>query len=292
MVARLQVHALPPAAAGEVIELFDHIFILPRGRTISFARRFHDLFAGGDCLVMAGRSEGQLATALLVRFFAWIDDEVERRGAMIGLVCTSPGFRGCGYATELLQAAEQQCQARGCELAVLWAARHELYERCGWTVADGGTLGIHVPRSGGMVPDGVLTSDGAATRARIQALHGNRALPRIRRTSADYGRLLPPAESLLFFLERDSFAICGRHGRVGYLYDIAARDGDLPRLWSAVAGSFERLHVNVEDGSAIHRSLAAQTGYTWARQSLAMWKPLASPAGAIHAWHIPFLDRI
>ena len=288
--ASLKVDALPPAAAGEAIELFDRTFLLARGRAIPFAQRFHDLLAGDDSLVVSGRSSGQLASALLLRFFSWIGSERECRGAMIGLVCTSPQFHGRGCATELLEAAAECARAEGCEFAVLWAARHELYERGGWAPSDNGILGIHVPQPGHSVRAGVIDQD--AARAKIHALHEARPAPRVRRSAAHYGHLLPPAESLLFFLERDSFAICGRHGHTGYLYDISAHEGDLPRLWAAVTGSFDRLHVNVEDGSGTHLWLTAQPGFQWARQRLAMWKPLASSASPLFPAYIPFFDRI
>jgi GNAT superfamily N-acetyltransferase len=292
MVAQeLEVAALSPAAAGEAIELFDRTFIFSRGRSISFAERFRDVFESDDALVVTGRAAGQIAAALVLRFFVWIGNGREERGAMIGLVCTNPPFHGRGFAAELLGTAEQYCRAHGCGFAVLWAARHDLYARLGWAASDNGTLGVRVLRPAAIVPE-PLVADQKSARARIQALDEGRATPRVRRNSASYERLLPPADRLLYFVEGNSYAICGRLGATGYLYDIAAHDEDLARLWAALAGSFGLLHVNVEDGGGVHRWLLAQPGFTWTRQSLAMWKSFVPGAAEPRRGYIPFLDRI
>ena len=288
--ARLQVSLLEPAARPDVIALFDREFIFSRGRTISLAQRFSDIFSSGDCFVAAGKLEDQLVSALTVRAFTWVDGEREWRGAMIGLVCTKLQYRGRGYAGQLLTAAEGHCRALGHDFAVLWAANPAIYQALGWIAADRGMLGTRRMPSGGAPPDPSATHETPIFR--IHALHEARGSPRVRRQLANYRHLLPPAERLLFFLEGNSFALGGQHGRAGYVYELAGHCADMPRLWNSVAANFDDFYVNVERDSTAHCWLRTHTPLEWKAQALTMWKSMRSDRVPFQRWYIPVMDRI
>ena len=288
--ARLQVSSLEPAGLPGATELFDSEFIFSRGRSISLARRFSDVLSSGDCFITAGKVAEQLVSALVVRSFTWAGGNRKWRGAMIGLVCTRREYRGKGYAAELLAAAEQRCRVLGHDFAVLWAGNHGIYKRLGWLAADRGMLGTRRTSSRSAPPD--LSDPPEATIRRIHALHEARGSRQVKRQLANYKHLLPPAERRLFFLEGNSFALCGEHERAGYVYDLAGSDADMPRLWDKLAGSFDDLYINVERDSAAHCWLRKNTLLEWKEQSLTMWKPLRRDPVPFRQWYIPFMDRI
>lgn len=287
---RLQLSFLGPDEFPEAVELFDAEFIFSRGRTISFAQRFRDVFAIDECFVVAGRNDGRLVSALLVRPFTWIEGNRRWRAAMIGLVCTEPQYRGRGYAAALLTAAEQRCRALGHDFAVLWAANHRIYERLGWIASDGGMIGIRRGPWCGKPGGPAALYDALIPKA--HALHETREGPRVERTQTSYYHLLPPAERLRCFLEGSSFALCGECGSAGYLFDLLGTDADMPQLWDKLSKSFDDLYVNVERDSVAHRWLRSHTQLEWKPHELAMWKPLHAASIAFRQWYIPFLDRI
>lgn len=287
---RLQVSSLEPAGLPGAIELFDSEFILSRGRSISLAERFSDIFSSGDCFITAGKVAEQLVSALVVRSFTWAGGNRQWRGAMIGLVCTRREYRGKGYAAELLAAAEQRCRVLGHDFAVLWAGNHGIYKRLGWLAADRGMLGTWHACSRSAAPD--LSDPPAAIIRGIHALHEARGSQQVKRQLANYQHLLPPADQRLFFLEGNSFALCGEHERTGYVYDLAGSDADMPRLWAKLVGSFDDLYINVERDSPAHCWLQKHALLEWKEQSLTMWKPLRSDPVPFPQWYIPFMDRI
>lgn len=287
---RLQVSSLEPAGLPSAIELFDSEFIFSRGRSISLAQRFSDVFSSGDCFITAGKVADQLVSALVVRSFTWAGGNRKWRGAMIGLVCTRREYRGKGYAAELLAAAEQRCRVLGHDFAALWAGNHGIYKRLGWVAADRGMLGTRRTCSHSATPD--LSDPPAATIRRIHALHETRGSQQVERQLANYKHLLPPAERRLFFLEGNSYALCGEHKRAGYVYDLAGSDVDMPRLWDKLSENFNDIYINVERDSAAHCWLQKHTLLEWKEQSLTMWKPLRSDSVPFRQWHIPFMDRI
>lgn len=287
---RMHVSMLERAEYTDAIALFDNEFILSRRRTVSFAQRYDDVFSNVDCFIAAGKIAGQLVSALVVRPFTWLDNGREWRGAMLGLVCTATRFRNKGYAAEVLAVAEQQCRDLGCDFAVLWASNHQLYESSGWIAEDRGTVGAGHTLIHDSLP--VAETAGESTIPAIHALHEIRGTPRIRRTLANYHRILPPAEDLLFFVEGHLFAVCARHKRTGYLYDLVGSDTHMQSFWQKLAGHFDDIYANVEHDSAAYRWLFNHARLEWKPQRLAMWKPLCSARVPFPQWYIPFMDRI
>ena len=287
---RLQVSSFEPAELPDAIELFDGEFIVSRGRSISLALRFSDVFATRDCFFTAGTIGRQVVSALVVRPFTWIVGNRKWRGAMIGLVCTRRQFRGNGYAAEILGAAERRCRELGCDFAVLWAGSHALYEHRGWIAADRGMLGTRRMSSCSAPP--YLSDPPAAIMRRVHALHEAREGQQVKRQLANYRHLPPPAERHLAFLEGNSFALCGEHERAGYVYDLDGDPAAMPRLWDRISASFNNLYINVERDSAAHCWLRKHTPIEWNEQSFTMWKPLRPDPVPFRQWYIPFMDRI
>jgi GNAT superfamily N-acetyltransferase len=288
--ARLQVSSFEPAGIPDAIELFDREFIFSRGRSISIAQRFSDVFGSSDCFITAGTVAEQLVSALLVRPFTWAMDNRIWRGAMIGLVCTTQLYRGNGYAAELFAAAEQRCRELRHDFAVLCAGNHGIYKRLGWVAADRGMLGTLRASSRSTLPR--LSDPSLATIRRVHALHETRRGQRVKRQLANYKHLLPPEEQHLFFLEGNSFALGGEHERSGYVYGLAVSNADMPRLWDRLSRSVSNLYINVERDSVEHCWLREHTLLEWNEQSLTMWKPLRRDPVPFHQWYIPFMDRI
>jgi GNAT superfamily N-acetyltransferase len=282
--------ACPAPDCDQALALLDQEFISSRGRTLSLSIRFESVLSQPDARFLATRNQGKLESILLLRPFEWITPSRSYRAAMIGLVWTHPEARGRGHGSALLVEAAQSMRRDEIDFAVLWTTRAGFYARAGWIPADCGVLGHW---------RGGESATGAPPEARTlwPAIHSVReacGAERVRRTLADYTMLPPPAIEHDAALEDGAYALIGRLGVTGYLYEIGGRSDGLPALWRGLRQRYRELFINVRRDAEQHQWLSAQPGITWKDQNLAMWLALSGDADArrFRGWYIPFLDRI
>ncbi|MBI2315609.1 MAG: GNAT family N-acetyltransferase [Betaproteobacteria bacterium] len=285
-----EITAFPASGCEEALALLDQEFIFSRGRTISLSIRFAGAVSQPDARFLAARCDGRIESLLLLRPFRWITPALVYRAVMIGLVWTRPEVRGRGHAGALLAHAAQMLRAGSFDFAVLWTTRPEFYARAGWIAADCGVLGHRRGRAGA-----TATHDDA--RALWPAIHSLREAEggeRVARTPASYATLLAPATEHDAAIEGGAYALVGRAGATGYVYEIGGQIGGLPALWRSLCGRYGELFLNVRRSSPAHERLAAQPATAWQDQHLAMWLPLSARARAVHFhdWYIPFVDHI
>jgi GNAT superfamily N-acetyltransferase len=284
------VRACHPSECAEALALLDEEFIFSRGRTLSFGVRFAAALGQPDARMLLMRTDGRIDAALLVRPFGWITPERDWRAAMVGLVWTRPECRGRGQGSELLREAESLMRASGIEFAVLWTTRPGFYARCGWIAADCGALGHW---TGGDAPAPSPAAAGELWPA-IHTLRESLGGERVARDLNAYAALLPPATEHDANFEHGAYALIGRAGATGYVYEIGGRAEGLPAIWSALRRRYRELYLNLRGSSAAQAWLSTQPGIDWQEQKLAMWLPLSAQADAAQfgRWYLPFLDRI
>jgi GNAT superfamily N-acetyltransferase len=283
------VTALPASACGQALALLDQEFISSRGRTLSLSIRFASVLSQPDARLLATRNKG-LESILLLRPFDWITPSRNYRAAMIGLVWTHPELRGRGHGSALLAEAAQCMRRDHIDFAVLWTTRTAFYARAGWIPADCGVLGHWQSATG----SGGAPSEARALWPYIHSLRETHGGERVRRTLANYTMLPPPAIEHDAAVEAGTYALIGRSGATGYVYEIGGGSEGLPALWRGLLPRYGELFINVRGGTEQHRWLSAQPGITWQDQKLAMWLALSGEVGAGHfrGWYVPFQDRI
>lgn len=270
------------------LALFDGEFIQGRGRTLSLGQRLPAVFGANGATTWSARDAGECVAALVTRPFDWQDDGATLRGAMVGLVCTRPAYRGKGLATRLLDMALASLREQQVRFAVLWAARPDVYERAGWHFADRGMLG----RLRGADARQVGASD--APWPGPSELSLLRRGPRLARADADWRSLLPPSTRSRIVTGNACYAVIGELGRAGYLLDIDGDPAGMEGLVRSVAGNYDELLLNVPGNGPTHTALATIPGIQWEQQRLAGWKALDDgiDAARFGNWYLPFLDRI
>lgn len=297
-----RIEPCPKERVPELIALLDEEFVLSRGRAISVERRFPEVFfarnLGNLWTVLV---DGEVVAAAVAKPFEWLADEKTWTAAMVGLVVTRPELRGRGLASRLLVRLQSHLAQQGSELAVLWTRHPQFYERLGWIQGDEGLFGralLDAEESplalalGGHPP-------GEKEVAEVERLRSQWAKERAQRSRATYHALPMPATSLEIHLaprgeEPRAFAVVGKDGNTGYVYEWLGDPKAFPALWSSVRANCCPLFFNDRAGSSASVWLARECGVTWTEQRLAMWLPLAPStcAPALIRWVIPYLDRI
>ncbi|TAK66887.1 MAG: GNAT family N-acetyltransferase [Betaproteobacteria bacterium] len=276
-----------------LLALLDQEFVFGKGRRLSLQQRFPATLDRQRARnILLARADGGIASALVTKTFTWITPERNWRAAMIGMVYTRPELRARGVASALMRASQAKLAEEGIEFAVLWTAQPDFYARLGWSGIDCGTLG----HAHAMAPDASRAAPppGEADIAWAEALRPRYAPERAERTERTYATLLPPAQHLELLRGDAAYAIVGRDGDQGYLYEMLGDSAELPTLWARLATRYRSLYLNLGQGTAAQRFLSARDGIAWQPQRLAMWLPLAASArdARFADWYVPFLDRI
>lgn len=278
------------AERAEAIALLDEEFIILRGRSVSLGARFPAAFSEPGAKLLAAREGGRIVAALLVRPFAWLAAQGTLRGAMIGMVCVRREHRGKGLGSALMSEAAQVLRTQA-DFAVLWTTQPEFYRRLGWLQADCGIVG-RMRGEGGSAPMAPAQVD--ALLARIHAAREAQGGERVERSLAGYRTLLPPAVIREALIEAGSYAVIGRTGDTGYVYEVGGDVAGFAALYDALQRRYGEITLNLMRGSSAHLWFAARPGVAWNEQSLAMWLPVSGAVdmARLARCYVPFLDRI
>ncbi|MGI8780931.1 MAG: GNAT family N-acetyltransferase [Solirubrobacteraceae bacterium] len=279
--------------------LADAVFVQPDGRTPGVARRFPGLLEpGAPGEAVAVEQDGRIAGALALRPLAFPGLEHERTAA-IGLVAVEPDRRSRGVGAELLRIARRRLEELGVTSAVLWASRHELYERAGWRLLDHGVRGEAEGAPGEGRPAGIVVAplDRLDPRplAALRALHDPDALER---PAAWWGAIPFPGAQVHAVLAGHAsapagYALFGERGQERFLMELVGEPATFGPLWSAVRAGSQRVTVNDRRG-APSQSWLERGGVSFTDQRLALWLSLGGAAGGPSpvGRHVPWFDRI
>jgi hypothetical protein len=199
-----------------------------------------------------------------------------------------------------MRALQDDLGRAGVDFGVLWTTIPAFYERLGWRAGDRGVFGEALPRTGRNPVPGVGARPLLAGDIAVLEAIRRRWLPeRVERTPLSYRSVPLPAFSVdLFYFDGDAsteaYALVGRAGQTGYVYEVVGPQPMQQRLWSAIVGSYEKTYVNDCASSPLSDWLERQGLARFQRQNLAMWLPVSRAGAGVEpgAWHIPFFDRI
>lgn len=285
-----------------LLPMLDQQFVFGRGRQHSLRVRFPSVYCAENAHnVFLGLDGDAILSALTIRRFDWLDNERAWQGAMAGAVWTDPARRGAGYASRTLGWAMERLREGGADFCVLWTAQPAFYARLGWTLGDRGLLGeIDGMENFGVPQGGVAAMPAAAVDTgwleQIRTRFSGSGMPRGER---DYRQIPLPAESVEAIVRewdarRSGYALIGRVGETGIVYEMIGDEECFPALWMEMVRRYRHLLVNDCEGSPSHAWLSQHTGIQWQRKPLAMWRPLSDEMSKrdMPGWYLPYFDRI
>lgn len=283
----------------QVIAFLDDEFVFSKGREISLAQRFPGVLHERNLQnIFVACADSSIVSVIAAKHFKWITPEAVLAGVMIGMVYTRPEYRGRGLASRVMLAAQDALRESEADFAVLWATRPEFYRRLGWIAGD---CGCYATVAGQALPDQVtrLSAPEQADLDRISRLHSKWAAQRVARDSGWYAAVPPPAREVKFFTqgnaqEGEAYAIVGKAGDTGYLYELTGDPSCFDVIWRAIKAGYRHIYINDRIGSASYAWFSQTGEVKWSKQSLAMWLPLRKPeiTGLLQDWHISYFDRI
>jgi predicted N-acetyltransferase YhbS len=291
-----------PAELERLFAMLDQEFVLSKGRKTSLASRYPSTYCAANAgNIFLAEENGQLIAACLCKRFEWQQPGRSWQGAMVGGVYTDPQRRGKGIGGALLQWVAQTLRGTGAEFAVLWSTQSGFYERLHWVAADIGMFGS--------CGSGVGSGEGLdSVRALPLAMSNDREIDDIRvqwldayvhRQALDYSQQPIPAESVEVLLwsddgESSSYALLGRTGGTGILYEMVGSESGFNDLWESIRRRHKKIVINESLNTASYRWLLQNTDIAWESKKLALWLPLSSEVdiAAMSQWYIPYFDRI
>lgn len=294
-------HAADAKDLTGLLARLDGEFIFSRGRRISLAQRFPEVYCPANLRnILVLEAGGNIVSALATRPFLWSSDAVQYKGAMIGAVYTQPEHRGEGHAGRLLSWAAQRLRDDGLDFAVLWTTQPAIYASRGWHALDRGVLGECTSAAYAACSVGLEPSRcDAATWQRIEAIRRRWSNSWVLRDGEGYRQLPLPADSTTVLVagddvEQGAYALAGRQDDCGFLYEMTGAPAGFPALWQQLQLGFRRLLVNDATGSPSHRWLSRSHDLAWCAKPLALWLPLSDriAPSCFGRWYIPYIDRI
>jgi ribosomal protein S18 acetylase RimI-like enzyme len=283
-----------------LLGLLDNQFLKSKGVLLSLAQRFPRVFLSDNLRnIYIARDGDALCGAVVSRRFLWITSQGCYRGAMVGMVCTDTEYRGRGIASYLLQALRTDWLAAKVDFGVLWTTISPFYERLGWRLQDHGVFGeaLSVEHSS----HDMVLSPRATSKVEIgiiEAIRRQYIVERVCREVIDYQVLPPPIVELQVFIEEDTrrqgYAIVGRVGEVGYVYEVVGDPISFSHLWQSISFRYSQIYLNDRAGSPFYEWLRTTTEICWQPQAHTMWLPLSPDAkeNITKGWHLSYFDRI
>ncbi len=284
-----------------LVSLLNREFIAGRNRRQSLSVRFPQLLCPENMPnLLVARCDGALCAALSLRVFRWLAGGRLWKGAMVGLVCTDPQYRGRGLGTTLMRCVHSRLRERAVDFGVLWTTIPDFYQREGWTSHDRGALGIapgqrDAREECSLVPRPCREEDFAwleSVRARWQP-------QRVVRTFRDYCVIPPSCDRVHCFScvsprEGEGYALVGERGDTGLVYELLGDPPALKSLWHAIRSRYCRVYVNERWESPTHAWLTAHGPIGWEPQSHTMWLGISADFQECDwsEWHIAYYDRI
>lgn len=272
--------------------LVDDVFVRSRGLTRSLATRYPDIFEKERAANVFVALQGHhVVSAIATRPIAWRSSGSEGWVAALGLLATDPAYRGRGVGTAVLEAVVESVAADDASAAVLWATRPRLYQRLGWQKADPGVVGTGA--GGGAQRDApvaeMLDAEVATSLAAIRVRHATEVFARAPGT----WRVVPaPADAVYAYRSAEAYALLGRRGDRGYLYELVGHEHAFPVLWAAIRRDVSTVVVNDAPGTPSHRWLSQRRAVEWEPKPLAMWLGLDDSGSAVAGSYVPYFDRI
>ncbi|HSY27795.1 MAG TPA: GNAT family N-acetyltransferase, partial [Burkholderiaceae bacterium] len=243
-----------PAELDRLFAMLDQEFVLNKGRKTSLATRYPSTYCAANAgNIFLTEESGKLISACLCKRFEWQQPGRTWQGAMVGGVYTDPQRRGKGVGSALLQWGAQTLRGAGVEFAALWTTQPGFYERLDWVAADigmFGSCGSGEGNGGASGLDSVRTVPLAMSNDReIDDIRTQWLDAYVHRQPLDYSQQPIPAESVEVLLwsddgESSSYALLGRSGGTGILYEMIGNESGFKDLWEAIRQRHKKIVIN------------------------------------------------
>ncbi len=297
----------PAKVRKELLTLLDEEFVTLRGRKLSLAKRYPDLFGAQGTADFHWLTEGDSPVSMLVTRAMQFDVKGKPwKGVMVGWVHTLRTHQGKGLAGALLNAVSQRMADEGADFMLLWAHQHAYYRAQGYQVADATMLAESATK--GLLPGrdmpsltlkpGNLT---AADHQRLQALADADDRGGTPFALREAGRIPLPFERISVVLAGkrnapDAYVVLGYQPHWITVLEGAGDASALRGLVAAQCHHTANIRVNARRDSALHRALGDVL--PWRAKPLAMYLPLSHRCETAHllydaaGWSFPFVDRM
>lgn len=285
----------------KLVSLVDNEFIYSKGRDISLAIRYPNLFNNIkiENIFIACSEESILATTT-VRRFSLANNGRTWNGAMIGFVYTLPEARGHGLGSLVMNSIIQELRESNIDFAVLWTGIHSFYERLGWFSEDEGAFGTINTSS---FYDNENLIDPVTYRQInfdwIEIVRSKYLASKVLRQKDDYAVVPPSVNSVEYFIcnnigAAEGYAIVGRKEETGYIYEMVGSPDVFPALIKSIGKHFDTLLINDNSKSLSGKWLTEKNCVEWLPQNQAMWYRLTDAFRDVSckSIYIPYYDRI
>lgn len=280
-----------------LLELLDQEFLRSKARSGTIAKRYPNLFTeqNADNLYLAW-SGNELAGTVVVKRFDWLANQQTWKGAMLGLVCVAPHFRGRGVGTDLVQHVVQRLARQAVDFAVLWTTIPSFYARLGWRASDRGMFGT--------LRRIATTSDHVSPSAdcdwyTLENIRAKWLESRVLRTSVDYETVPTVVRNVRRVIvsasdEETAYALVGDAETTGIVYELVGHPAVFGRLWDFISAPYLEICVNDFRDSVSYEWFRNNIGMDWSIQLQTMWLGLstAMDSAQLTGWHISYFDRI
>ncbi|MFT3837808.1 MAG: GNAT family N-acetyltransferase [Myxococcaceae bacterium] len=259
-------------------------FIFRKGRTLGVDQRFPSVFASGENFIVWREKRIPVAAAA-ARPFVLEGPDGPLSAAMVGLVWTHPDHRGKGFGAQVMRGVREIAQAKKHDVLVLWTSIHDFYRKLGWIDGDRSLFGRL---------DGKATTRGQRLIdfTKLDALRAAHQPWRVRRGELGWRSIPVPATEVELFTTEGGYALAGREGTTGFVYEVVGDEAAVRRLGEQLLSAYDRLNVNERVGSVSSVWFEGQ-GAQLAPQTQTMWLPLTEAGkAAAAAAHISYFDRI
>lgn len=285
----------------ELLALLDDEFVFGKGRSLSLAERFPQVFCPANLEnIYVTRVGNAICAAVAIKRFDWLAYNRTWQGAMIGMVYTRPECRGQGLASLVMRTLQDDLAKVGVDFGVLWTIIPSFYQRLGWFMEDVGIFGEATSLISSQTDISIAPCPLADEVIHwVDRIHSRWVSDRVARSDLDY-RVIPlPADSVDVFLldetnEIQGYALVGRSGEVGYVYELVGHPATFDQLWSTITNCYRKVYINDRPGNLSSEWLDERATVTWRPHHLTMWLPLSAEARntAVGHWYIPYLDRL
>lgn len=284
----------------KLLSLVDTEFIYNKGRTVSLATRYPNLFSKNNLdNVFVACSGGTVAATTSVRKFILHSDGRSWSGAMIGLVCTASDARGRGLGSHVMDSIVDECKNTDVDFLVLWTGINGFYERLGWVTEDEGAIGkINLEL---FYSNDALIDPLNSTKLEfdwIESIRKKYLSRKVLRCKDDYSVIPPSVDFVDFFLYKrigfESYAIVGRRERTSFIYEMVGNQESFPVLLHSIGKHVDSVFINDNPNSVSGQWLTKRKCVQWQSQNQTMWYKLSDCFSNVSCkgLYIPYFDRI
>lgn len=292
---------------GEALALMDQAFVFGRGRRTSLACRMPAAFGPANAPLIFCLTDGErVESAVAVKPFTAMLDQLTATGYMVGGVATRPDSRGKGFATRLLEWVDARMKDAGADFLILWTGHDDFYKRLGWVEGNHGIFASIAMNGDAPLdprPPSLIPARNADDFGRLERFRAGLDTVRVRAPQDHATRYLNiplPAERVDTWMtlapsgELLGYCVSGSEGSVCYVYEQSGS----PAAWRAqmdqLCGRYRQVQVNAETADDYLRECDGRRTLALNPCAHGLVKRLSDRTSdeLLRRLYVPYLDRI